>query len=137
MGKNYSYLFFCKVMVKGLMLFSLIAFLSGCSKSTPACDDKNTVEAVMNEATDILMEDINSVASIGGGELSEGEKRMFKAGMQVDVENIRQKGIDEKTGTYNCAADLVVRRASGVESMPVTYTSSLIKGNVQVKLSGL
>jgi hypothetical protein len=85
----------------------------------------------------ILLDDISSVASMGDGEWSEDERKMFKASMSVNVENIRQKSVDENKNEYSCAADLTVRSAGGVESMPVTYISTVRNGDVQVTISGL
>ncbi len=120
-----------------LMVILLVAFLSSCSKTVPLCDGKKTLKAVRAEAMEILLDDISSVASLGAGELSEDERRMFKASMSVVVGNIRQKSVDENANQYTCAADLTVRSAGGVESMPVTYTSTVRNGEVQVTISGL
>lgn len=121
-----------------LMVFVMfITVISSCTETVPLCDDKKTVKAVRAEAMEILLDDISSVASLGGGELSEDERKMFKASMSVNVDNIRQKSVDENKNEYSCAADLTVRSAGGVESMPVTYISTVRDGNVQVTVSGL
>jgi hypothetical protein len=120
-----------------LVVILFVAFLSSCSKTVPLCDGKKTLKAVRAQAMGILLDDISSVASMGDGELSEDERKMFKASMSVNVENIRQKSVDENKNEYSCAADLTVRSAGGVESMPVTYISTVRNGDVQVTISGL
>ena len=100
----------------------------------------NAYDAVMNglaAGMEIVLEDINFIASFGSGELSEDEKRMFKASMNVNVDNIRQKSFDEDTNIYTCAADLTVRSSAGIESNSITYTSTLQNGEAQVTISGL
>lgn len=138
MTNTVYYGFSDKISLTVLMVVILfVAFLSSCSKTVPLCDDKKTVKAVRAQAMEILLDDISSVASLGAGELSEDERRMFKASMSVVVGNIRQKSVDENTNQYTCAADLTVRSAGGVESMPVTYISTVHDGEVQVTISGL
>jgi hypothetical protein len=138
MSDTFFYGFPGKIIITLLLVAILfIALISSCSKTMPSCDYKKTVKAVRAEAMETLLDDISSVASLGGGELSEDEKRMFKASMNVDVGNIKQKSIDENANRYTCAADLTVKSAGGVEIKSITYTSIVHDGEVQISISGL
>jgi hypothetical protein len=122
-------------------LFFVAMLLSGCSKSVPGCDDGKTVKAVINTVSQDFKKDLAAITGMGGPgmELSDDEWRTLRAGMVIDLENIREHSLDEAAGKRNCAANVMIVQAGKKELIPVTYVTEMNKdtGDLKITLSGL
>ena len=129
-----------ELVITGIFIFLLI-FSFGCSKSAPKCDDGKTVKAVVDAVSQDMKKDLAAVAGMGGPgmELSDDEWRTIRAGMVIDLENIREHSFDEAAGKRNCAANVMIVKGGSKELIPVTYVAERNKdtGDVKVTLSGL
>jgi hypothetical protein len=129
----------------GMVLIGVFAVLLlaeyGCSKSAPACDNGKTVKAVINIVGKDFKNDLASIAGLGGPgmELTDDEWRTIRAGMIIDLENIREHSYDEAEGKRKCAANLMIVTSGSKELIPVTYVSEINKdtGELKITLSGL
>jgi hypothetical protein len=119
----------------------LLAGASGCSKSVSKCDDDKAIKAVINTVSQDMKKDLAAVAGLGGPgmELSDDEWRTIRAGMVIDLENIREHSFDEAANKRTCAANLMIVQGGKKELIPVTYVSEMNKdtGELKVALSGL
>ncbi len=110
-----------------LILFIIFALslLVACDKSAPGCSDEETIELVTNIAKEELLEN----------GFDKGKMDLFK----FNLENIRTKSHDEKTGSNMCAADLVLKVEKIRKSLPITYLSELTEktGEFYVTVYGL
>lgn len=123
-------------------MFLIILILGGgCSKSVPGCDDGKTIKAVINTVSDHFRKNLSGIAGMGGPgmELSEDEWRTIRAGMIIDLQDIREQSFDEEAGKRICAANLMIVEGGKKELIPVTYTPELNKetGQMNISLSGL
>jgi hypothetical protein len=117
-----------------LMMLSL----SSCSKAAPKCDSSKAVDAVIYAVGQDMRKDLSGVAGIAGPELSEEEWRMFRAGIVITVDNMREQAVDENTGKRTCAGNVSIQNSGKTEIIPVTYVTELdASGSVKVSLSGL
>jgi hypothetical protein len=129
----------------GIVLTGIFAVLLltvyGCSKSTPACDNGKTVKGVINIVSQDFKTDLASIAGLGGPgmELTDDEWRTIRAGMVIDLENIREHSYDEAEGKRKCAANLMIVSSGKKELIPITYVSEINKdtGELNITLSGL
>ena len=71
--------------------------------------------------------------------LSDDEWRTLRAGMVIDLENIREHSLDEAAGKRNCAANVMIMQSGKKELIPVTYVTEMNKdtGDLKIILSGL
>lgn len=119
----------------------LLVFAPGCSKSAPKCDDGNTVKLVIDTVSQDIRKDLAAIAGMGGPgmELSDDEWKTIRAGIIIDLENIREHSLDEAAEKRNCAANVMIVEGGKKELIPVTYTAERNKdtGDVKVTLSGL
>jgi len=119
----------------------LLLAVYGCSKSTPACDNGKTVKGVINMVSQDFKKDLATIAGMGGPgtELTDDEWRTIRAGMIIDLENIREHSYDETEGKRKCAANLMIVNSGSKELIPVTYESEINKdtGELKITLSGL
>jgi hypothetical protein len=130
---------------KGMILIGIFAVLLiavyGCSKSTPACDSGKTMKTVINMVSQDFKKDLAAIAGLGGPgmELTDDEWRTIRAGMIIDLENIREHSYDEAGGKRKCAATLMIVNGGKKELIPVTYVSEINKdtGELNIMLSGL
>lgn len=124
-----------------ILLFSVVItglFVTSCSKSAPTCDSSKAVDAVIYAVGQDIRKDLSGVASIGGSELSDEEWKMFRAGMVITVDNMREQGVDEGTGKRRCAGQVSIQNSGKTDLIPVTYTTELdTSGAVKVVVSGL
>ena len=65
--------------------------------------------------------------------------KVYTDRLNLTVENIRTSSFDEKTGKYECAADLKATGDLSSKSIPIRYTSELIddKDGFYVQVYGL
>jgi hypothetical protein len=126
--------------VTGLLAMLLI-LAGGCSKSIPGCDDGKTVKAVINMVSQDFRKNLSGIAGMGGPgmELSEDEWKTIRAGMIIDLENIREQSFDEAAGKRTCAANLMVVQGGKKDLIPITYVPEVNKetGELNIALSGL
>jgi|GEM_PF-3043438 len=126
--------------IAGIFVILLI-FVSGCSKSVPKCDDGKTVKAVINTVSEDFKKDLAAVAGMGapGMELTDDEWRTIRAGMVIDLEEIREQSFDEAADKRICAANLMVVSGGAKELIPVTFVTERNRdsGEVKITLSGL
>jgi hypothetical protein len=129
----------------GMVLIGVFAVLLvavyGCSKSTPACDNGKTIKTVINLVSQDFKKDLAAIAGLGGPgmELTDDEWRTIRAGMIIDLENIREHSYDEAAGNRKCAANLMIVSSGKKELIPITYVSEINKntGELKITLSGL
>ena len=110
-------------------------FLEGCSKSPPACDGSKVKKAVIEKHIAELKSQLSAIANAGGQpgmDLSEDEWRMMRAGMNFELQNIKQFSFDEASGTLDCEADLVTFSSGSQTSEPIEYTAEVVQGTDQV-----
>lgn len=122
-------------------IFAALLFAAcGCSKAAPACDGGKTIDAVISLVSRDLKKDLAAIAGMGGPgmELSEDEWRTIRAGMVIDLENIRENSFDEAAGQRTCAANLMIVRGGKKEIIPVTYVAETNRdtGDIKATLSG-
>ena len=136
-----SKIFYRGELVLAGVFIMLFVFASGCSKSAPKCDDGKTIKAVIDTVSQDLKKDLAAVAGVGGPgmELSDDEWRTIRAGMVIDLENIREQSFDEAADRRNCAANVMIVKGGSKELIPVTYVTERNKdtGDVKITLSGL
>lgn len=123
-------------------VFAILLFsVQGCSKTTPACDSGKTVKAVVNIVGQDFKNDLAAIVGLGGPgmELTDEEWKSIRAGMVIDLENIREHSFEEAEGKRKCAANLMIVSGGSKELIPVTYISEINKdtGELKVTLSGL
>jgi len=128
------------IVLTGIFAVLLLA-VYGCSKSTPACDNGKTVKGVINIVSQDCKKDLAAITGMGGPgtELTDDEWRTIRAGMIIDLENIREHSYDETEGRRKCAANLMIVSSGSKELIPVTYVSEINKdtGELKITLSGL
>lgn len=123
-------LFFCVVLLTGL--------IASCSKSAPKCDSSKAVDAVIYAVGQDLRKDLSGLAGISGSQLSDDEWRMFRAGMVITVDTMREQGVDESAGKRTCAGNVSIQEHGKTDIIPVTYSTELdAAGSVKVNVSGL
>lgn len=115
-------------------LFVFSAFLTGCSRSTGACNEDKTIDALTEAVYASLKDQLSFIAGVTpGSEMSEDEWKLIRVSTQVKVDNIRQTG--QQGGRFECAADVVVLTSGGKDEMAVTYASGLTaSGDVKVMI---
>lgn len=123
-------------------VFAILLFaLQGCSKSTPACDNGKTIKVVVNIVSQDFKNDLAAIVGAGGPgmELTDDEWRTMRAGMIIDLENIREHSFDEAEGKRKCAANLMIVSGGSKELIPITYDSEINKdtGELKITLSGV
>ena len=91
-----------------VMMLSVIS-ISGCSKSTPACGDTETVDLVKQIADREMSNQLGATTA-----------KLFS----YVVTAIRTKDTNEKTGAHECAAQLGITASSTgqTKEIPITYT---------------
>jgi hypothetical protein len=92
-----------------LLYLPLIVFLGGCSPSVPKCGDTETTDLVKEIANDEMVKQV-------GAEVA----KLFS----YSVSAIRTTDEDDKTGMFECAAQLEIHASKTGESneIPITYT---------------
>ncbi len=112
------------------VLLAGILFSYGCSKSAPACNDKETKEAVMQ-----IVKEKTALKYL----IDESKKNGKKLDLKIRLLNIRTKNFDKETGSYECAADLEAKMGGKSVSGPITYTTELVDDgdNFYVTVYGL
>lgn len=98
--------------------------MAGCGNEAPNCTDPETKKLVIEIANSELKKEISAdiVDSV-----------------KLSVKNVRTTDVNEKVGSFECAADLIFTGPGGVETLPITYTSELVDGgdNFYVNVYGL
>ncbi len=96
-------------MKKILVSIPLLALLGGCSPSVPKCGDEETIDLVKQIANDEMKNQL-------GGEAA----KIFS----YTVKAIRTTDEHDKTGAYECAAQLEIHASTTGQSseIPITYT---------------
>ena len=110
-------------------------FLEGCSKSPPACDGSKVKKAVIEKHIAELKSQLSAIANAGGQpgmDLSEDEWRMMRAGMNFELQNIKQFSFDEATSILECEADLIVFSGGKQDNIPIEYTAETVESTGQV-----
>jgi hypothetical protein len=98
-------------MYSKIILFLASSFLFiGCSNEAPNCSDSDTKDLVIQ---------------IAKGEFVKSLGKKSADSLTLSLENIRTKDVNEKVGSFECAADLKMKGPGGSESAPITYTSEL------------
>jgi hypothetical protein len=95
---------------KVIMFLATSFFLVGCSDKAPDCSDSDTTDLVVQIANEQLVK------------LFGKEKAKL---IKLSVETIRTTNVNEKVGSYECAADLRMTGENGSKTIPITYTSEL------------
>ena len=98
--------------MKKVLCVSVLAastlLLAGCGKSVPKCGDEDT---------------INLVKQISNDEMINQMGKDFAAQISYAVESIRTTDENDKTGAFECAADLkVIAKNGNTNKLPITYT---------------
>ncbi len=114
----------------GVILIAGLAFNYGCSSSAPACNDRETKEAVVK-----IVREKTPLKYV----LEENEKSGEKMDVRIRLLNIRTKKFDKEAGSYECAADLEMEMNGKSVSSPITYTTELVEDgdNFYVTVYGL
>lgn len=96
-------------MKKAALAIPLIVLLGGCSPSVPKCGDSETTDLVKEIANDHM---INGLGA-----------EMAKV-VSLSVTAIRTTDENDKTGSFECAAQLEMYSSTTGQSdeMPITYT---------------
>jgi len=92
-----------------LFLVTSLMFIS-CSNEAPNCTSSETKDLVIQ---------------IVEGEFVKSLGKKSADSLTLSLENIRTKDVNEKVGSFECAADLKMTGPGGSESAPITYTSEL------------
>ena len=92
-----------------LFIVTSLLFIS-CSNEAPNCSDSDTKDLVIQ---------------IAEGELEKSMSKEKIETLELSVENIRTKNVNEKVGSFECAADFKITGPGGSSSLPITYTSEL------------
>lgn len=107
--------------VCGLLVGS--ALLSACGSGVPGCSDSETTDLVVEIAD-------REFTSQMGAELAKV--------LTWEVVAIRTTDENEKTGAFDCAANLQVTGPAGTKEAPITYTvEKTDDGNFYVNVFGL
>ena len=98
--------------MKKVLYVSILAastlLLAGCGKSVPKCGDEET---------------INLVKKISNDEMINQMGKDLAAQVSYSVEGIRTTDEHDKTGAFECAADLKLIAKNGkTNKLPITYT---------------
>lgn len=125
--------------IAGTLFLILLTLLPACTKSVPDCDDGKAVKAVINTVSEDLKEDLSSIAAAPGMALTEEEWKLIRAGMIIDLEDIREQSFDKDAGVRKCAATLMIQSSGSKERIPLTYIPKLNKetGDLVVAIFGL
>ncbi|MBI5847873.1 MAG: hypothetical protein HZB31_07990 [Nitrospirae bacterium] len=116
----------------------MMLLLSSCSQSVPKCEGSKAVDAVIYAVGQDIRKDLSGVAGISGPELSDEEWRMFRAGMVITVDNMREQGFDQGSGKRTCAGNVSIQNSGKTDIIPVTYVIELdSSGNVKTSVSGI
>lgn len=82
--------------------------LTGCGNNVPKCSDKDTTDLVKQISNDEMVNQMG---------------KDFAAKISYNVEAIRTTDENEKTGAFECAADLKITASNGISNkLPITYT---------------
>ncbi len=128
-----------RVFVKAIIftgaLTMLSTFLFGCSKSTPKCDSGKAITGVIDTVGQNFKKDLASLTGMGGPgmELTDDEWKTIRAGMIIDLENIREQGFDENSGKRTCTANLMIVSSGKKKIIPITYISEINKDSGEFK----
>ncbi|NAW69445.1 hypothetical protein CAG54_12955 [Vibrio sp. V27_P1S3P104] len=92
-----------------ILALPLVFLLGGCSPSVPKCGDSETTDLIKQIANDEM---INQLGSNAG--------KMFS----YSVNAIRTTDKNDKTGAFECAAQLEIhaRNTGNSSEIPITYT---------------
>lgn len=125
--------------IAGVLCIILWTLVPACTKSVPDCDDGKAVTAVINSVSQSLREDLSAVAAAPGMALTDEEWKLIRAGMIIDLEDIREQSFDKDTGIRKCAATLMIQSSGSKERIPLTYIPRLNQdtGNLAVAISGM
>jgi hypothetical protein len=102
----------------GAIMLAGLVLNYGCSRSAPACNDKETKEAVVK-----IVKEKTALKYLIDESKDNGEKLDLK----IRLLNIRTKKFDKETGSYECAADLEMEMAGKSIKGPITYTTELLE----------
>jgi len=96
-------------MNKTLLIVLLAALIVGCSSSVPECSDTEVIDLVKEITNDELIEKMGSEAANK---------------VELTVDSIRTTDINDKTGAFDCAAQLGVSSSMNdySDEFPITYT---------------
>ena len=85
-------------------------FVTACSSEAPNCTDSDTTDLVIEIANNELIKSLGKEAANT---------------IEMSVDNIRTTDVNEKVGSFECAADLTFKGPRGSNSIPINYTSEL------------
>lgn len=106
-----------------LGVVSSAALLGACSNSVPGCSDSETKDLVIEIADRELAKQV-------------GAERAKSVSWELTA--IRTTDKNEKTGAFECAADMEVSGPGGKNSSPITYTvEATDDGDFYVNVFGL
>ncbi|NGZ15670.1 hypothetical protein HGG78_18345 [Vibrio aestuarianus] len=96
-------------MKKAALALPLIVLLGGCSPSAPKCGDSETTDLVKEIANDEMINQLGAEAA-----------KIFS----YSVNAIRTTDENDKTGAFECAAQLDIHASTTGQSneIPITYT---------------
>lgn len=96
-------------MKKAALALPLIVLLGGCSPSVPKCGDSETTDLVKEIANDEMINQLGADAA-----------KIFS----YSVNAIRTTDENDKTGAFECAAQLDIHASTTGQSneIPITYT---------------
>jgi len=95
---------------KVLFFMATSLMFVACSNEAPNCTDSDTKDLVIQIANGELVKNI-------------GESRAKT--IELSLETIITKDVNEKVGSYKCSANLKMTGPGGSNSIPITYTSEL------------
>jgi len=125
----------------GVMLFCVMVLglsASSCSKSVPKCDSGKAVDAVIYAVGQDIRKDLSGVAGMSGSQLSDDEWRMFRAGMMITMDNMKELVFDEGSNKRTCSGSVTIQNSGKTNVLPVTYVEELdAAGELKVSVSGL
>lgn len=91
-----------------LLLCAAALSLTACGSQVPKCSDEETIDLVKEIANEEMEEQVGAVMA-----------KQFSYTLQ----SIRTTDENEKTGAYNCAAELLIEASNGAkETGHITYT---------------
>jgi hypothetical protein len=105
------------------VLLALPVLLGACTKSA-SCDSPKVEAQVLKS-------------------MKAGFKRQFTQAMgnadalkrlSFSLRNVVQTGLDDKSHTYSCTADVAVTGPNETKSMPITYTAAMTSGGLHVQV---
>ena len=105
-------------MKKAALALPLLILLGGCSPSVPKCSDSETTDLVKEIANDEMIDQLGAEAA-----------KLFS----YSVNAIRTTDENDKTGAFECAAQLEIHASNTGQSneIPITYSVEMTDDSEQ------